>query len=601
MNKLSSIAALVSAALIAITTGTAWSDEATPIGSAAPAVQTPAPSRAVAPGRYPPPVRGGYAQPWQHPSHWSVPRRDYGQWSPHNTPRAQPRTAPAAPATAPAKAPAPATAKTPAPAAKEIPPSAELKQAQEQLAAKSTELDMAHAQLEQLRGTLQYSLAAEQALSEKLAQITGEHQDLQVQVTELTAALNTTTATLERHRQHITLAQEQNWTLSAERDRLHDELASRDVQLATMQDDLQAATQALEQTQSETSASWQQLSEARAQAEMSNNELSELNDELETRKNKLANAVHTGTTERDRLRSDVASRDVQLATVEAELQAATQALEQAQSETFAFEQQLSEASAQAEMFYNELGELKAELEARQTTLWDTQQTLDTVTAERDGLQADLAACSQELTQGQAALTTAQSAVEALHLARAAAAEAVVHPVPGGPDAVEPAAGAESDAGAADAAALQTATTDADADGVADGIDLCPETQQDQAVDSTGCAAGVAIKLEGVNFLNNSQELTDAARGILDRVAGVISQHPDLRLEVAGHTDATGDPSYNQSLSMQRAEAVRNYLVAQGVNPEHIGAAGYGGQRPIADNTTSEGLRKNRRVELRRLQ
>jgi OOP family OmpA-OmpF porin len=112
---------------------------------------------------------------------------------------------------------------------------------------------------------------------------------------------------------------------------------------------------------------------------------------------------------------------------------------------------------------------------------------------------------------------------------------------------------------------------------------------------------VAINLEGVNFLYNSHELTDKARHILDRVADVIIQQPRLRLEVAGHTDATGDPTYNQGLSMQRAEAVRDYLVAQGVNPKHIGATGYGGQRPIADNTTSEGLRKNRRVELRILQ
>jgi OOP family OmpA-OmpF porin len=52
--------------------------------------------------------------------------------------------------------------------------------------------------------------------------------------------------------------------------------------------------------------------------------------------------------------------------------------------------------------------------------------------------------------------------------------------------------------------------------------------------------------------------------------------------------------------MQRAEAVRDYLVAQGVNPRHIGATGYGGQRPIADNNTVEGLQNNRRVELRRL-
>jgi outer membrane protein OmpA-like peptidoglycan-associated protein len=280
-------------------------------------------------------------------------------------------------------------------------------------------------------------------------------------------------------------------------------------------------------------------------------------------------------------------------------------LQQAQSEATTSGQQLSEARTYAETLTNELSELKAELETWKTTLLDTEQALATVTAERNGLQADLATRSQELTRAQAALTAARADAKALRLARSAAAEAVIPPAPGGPYQVEAAASAGPDTGAAEVAALQTTTTDADADGDVDGvpdsIDLCPETQQGLAVDSTGCAADVAIKLEGVNFLYNSHELTDEARRILDRVAGVISQQPDLRLEVAGHTDATGDPTYNQLLSMQRAEAVRNYLVAQGVNPKHIGAAGYGGQRPIADNTTSEGLQMNRRVELRRLQ
>jgi len=439
-------------------------------------------------------------------------------------------------------------------------------------------------------------------LTEKVARITSKQQASQVQVTELTAALNTTNAALKQHRQQITNAQQQNRVLTAQRGRLHDELASRDAQLATVQAELQAATQTLQQAQSETSASGQQLSAARSQTETFKNELTKLNAELENQKAKLVNVVQSRTTERNRLRSDIASRDEQLATVQAELQAATQALEHAQSETTTSAQQLGAARTQAETFNDELTELKAELETRQATLLDTEKALAAVTGERDGQQADLAACSQELTRAQAALTAAQAELEALRAARSAAAKAaVMAPAPDGPYKAEPAASKGPEAGAAEVAALQTTTTDADADGVLDNIDLCLETQQGLAVDSTGCADGVAIKLEGVNFLYNSHELTDEARGILDRVAGAISQHPDLRLEVAGHTDATGDPSYNQWLSMQRAEAVMNYLVAQGVNPGHIGAAGYGGQRPVADNTTSEGLRKNRRVELRRLQ
>jgi OOP family OmpA-OmpF porin len=150
------------------------------------------------------------------------------------------------------------------------------------------------------------------------------------------------------------------------------------------------------------------------------------------------------------------------------------------------------------------------------------------------------------------------------------------------------------------AAQAPVTEDADADGILDNRDLCPDSPASAKVDSMGCAEDTAIKLDGINFANDSHELTQEARRILDRVAGVILQNPDLRLQVAGHTDNQGDANYNQLLSMQRAEAVMDYLVAQGVSRNHIGAVGYGGQRPIADNSTAEGQQQNRRVELRRL-
>ena len=227
-----------------------------------------------------------------------------------------------------------------------------------------------------------------------------------------------------------------------------------------------------------------------------------------------------------------------------------------------------------ETFSSELSELKARLESRESTLLDTEKMLDDVIAERDRLQADLTERGRELTQAQAAMTAAQS---------------------------EMATGEAVEVGAVEVAALQIANPDADEDGVPDSVDLCLETQQGIAVESTGCAAGAAISLEGVNFRYNSHELTDDAQRILDRVADTLSRHSDLRLQVAGHTDSQGDAAYNQWLSLQRAQTVRDYLVAQGVNPDHIGAAGYGGEQPIADNTTKEGLRMNRRVELRNLQ
>jgi outer membrane protein OmpA-like peptidoglycan-associated protein len=102
----------------------------------------------------------------------------------------------------------------------------------------------------------------------------------------------------------------------------------------------------------------------------------------------------------------------------------------------------------------------------------------------------------------------------------------------------------------------------------------------------------------MEFHSDSRELTDAAQRSLDRVAGILNQLSELRLEVAGHTGTSGDPSFNQWLSLQRAEAVVDYLVARGVSQERLSAAGYGGQQPVTSETTPEGMRMNRRIELR---
>ena len=92
-----------------------------------------------------------------------------------------------------------------------------------------------------------------------------------------------------------------------------------------------------------------------------------------------------------------------------------------------------------------------------------------------------------------------------------------------------------------------------------------------------------------------------ARSILDNIASILSNHLELKFEVAGHTDAQGDSAYNQWLSELRAQAVRDYLIENGLPEENLSAHGYGAEHPIATNNTRDGLRINRRVELRRLE
>jgi hypothetical protein len=150
--------------------------------------------------------------------------------------------------------------------------------------------------------------------------------------------------------------------------------------------------------------------------------------------------------------------------------------------------------------------------------------------------------------------------------------------------------------------------DSDGDGVLDDQDRCPGTSVGVPVDAVGCAIlfvvaeGVArpLVLRGVHFEVNRSALTPDSRPILDEVAASLMAHPDVRIEVGGHTDITGSRSYNQRLSLQRAQSVKAYLARQGVDPSRMETRGYGPDVPIADNGTVEGRAQNRRVELKLL-
>jgi len=138
--------------------------------------------------------------------------------------------------------------------------------------------------------------------------------------------------------------------------------------------------------------------------------------------------------------------------------------------------------------------------------------------------------------------------------------------------------------------------DSDGDGVGDSIDKCPNTPAGAKVDETGCQ--IIIDLPGVNFRTNSDQLLDGADSVLDGAARTLADNPDLRVEVAGHTDSDGDANYNLDLSQRRADTVRNYLLGKNIEAGRISSRGYGEAQPVAENTTADGKRANRRVELR---
>lgn len=101
----------------------------------------------------------------------------------------------------------------------------------------------------------------------------------------------------------------------------------------------------------------------------------------------------------------------------------------------------------------------------------------------------------------------------------------------------------------------------------------------------------------VTFGFDSAELTSDARSALNEVANVLTQYTDTRVNIAGHTDSTGDASYNQRLSERRAQSVGSYLSQNGVSSMRLNTMGYGANQPVASNATEQGRAQNRRVEI----
>ena len=111
------------------------------------------------------------------------------------------------------------------------------------------------------------------------------------------------------------------------------------------------------------------------------------------------------------------------------------------------------------------------------------------------------------------------------------------------------------------------------------------------------ARGLIVNMSDVLFDTAKYSLRPGAREKLARVAGIISGHPGLRLEVEGHTDSVGGDDYNQQLSEHRATSVRDYLTQAGIPAGSVTAKGFGKTQPVASNDTTTGRQQNRRVEL----
>ncbi|MGQ0506832.1 MAG: OmpA family protein [Myxococcaceae bacterium] len=147
--------------------------------------------------------------------------------------------------------------------------------------------------------------------------------------------------------------------------------------------------------------------------------------------------------------------------------------------------------------------------------------------------------------------------------------------------------------------------DADGDGVLDKVDECPDVAEESGGDGDGCPDAPQIVLESgkiairgkLLFDLNSSDLLAKNAKLLDSLAALLKQHAELKhVLIEGHTDDTGTETFNQQLSVQRSERVKQALITRGIEAQRLGIKGWGKSKPMAPNDSEASRARNRRVE-----
>jgi outer membrane protein OmpA-like peptidoglycan-associated protein len=238
---------------------------------------------------------------------------------------------------------------------------------------------------------------------------------------------------------------------------------------------------------------------------------------------------------------------------------------------------------------SETGRVTREAEAaRVAALAET----DRLTREKDAQAASsLAEADRVKRENDAQMAASAAEADRLKLNNAVSADAAASEV----DRLKRENQAQSAASQADldAAARQTAQLQADK------AELRTQllSQFNAILQTRDTARGLIVNMSDVLFDTGKYSLRPLAREKLAKVAGIVSGHPGLRLDVEGHTDNVGGDDYNQQLSEQRGEAVRGYLTDQGMAAGSVTSKGFGKTQPVASNDTADGRQQNRRVEL----
>ncbi len=252
--------------------------------------------------------------------------------------------------------------------------------------------------------------------------------------------------------------------------------------------------------------------------------------------------------------------------------------------------QRAEEEAQAKAAADKKAAEDREAKARQDAITEAQRRQ---AAEEARVQAEQARAQAQAAQADAERMKAEAAVKARQEAETARKEA---------DAARAAAEQQKQALAVEADKARKAAEESDRlrqQAEQEKADLRAQLLQqlNTILATRDTARGLIANMSDVLFKTGSYELLSGARERLAKVSGIVIAHPGLHLEVEGHTDAVGSDDYNQKLSENRAQAVRDYLVQQGISDNSIVSRGLGKTQPVATNDTPDGRQQNRRVEL----
>jgi outer membrane protein OmpA-like peptidoglycan-associated protein len=194
-------------------------------------------------------------------------------------------------------------------------------------------------------------------------------------------------------------------------------------------------------------------------------------------------------------------------------------------------------------------------------------------------QAELTAAREAQMRAEAATRSAQQKAAADAAAQEAAAKAAAE---------QAALQAKEEAAKEEAARAQAATA---------ALRAQLLKQLNEVLQTTDTPRGLVVNMADVLFETGKYALSQDAQLKLAKLSGIIQAQPGLNLAIEGHTDTTGSAEFNMKLSQQRADAVREFLISQGLSPDIITAKGMGQDNPIADNSTAAGRKLNRRVEI----